>query len=89
LYGLEGGNHLGKLNAVKLILHEKVCHFYSQVFILGAWILLEYYDSTMLFQGNYYRYFQRRQGMHVCGVACEQLLNASQLQEQNTKTCLG
>lgn len=50
---------------------------------------MEYYGFTMLFQDNDYMYFQRREGMYVCGVTCEQSVNASQLQEQNTKTCLG
>lgn len=64
--GLEGGNHLGKLNAVELILHVMVhAIFYRQFFILEAGILLEYYGFTMLFQGNYYMYFQRTQGMYM------------------------
>lgn len=68
---------------------DSMCHFYGQFLILGAWILIEYYGFTMLFQDNDYMYFQRREGMYVCGVTCEQSVNASQLQEQNTKTCLG
>lgn len=66
---------------------DSMCYFYRQLFILEAWILLEYYGFTVLFQGNYYMYFQNRQGMHLCGVTCEQSVNVSQ--EQNAKTCLG